>query len=121
MDDWSDPADLGAADGDGEDSLSGAAGEAGVGDTARPLHDHLWVFDGDTAWDLGPAELDADADGLNDSLTRGTVEQFTVYTDTDADGRVDRITELDESGACSVSDLDPDTGMWRATRLGRLD
>lgn len=119
MDVWSDPADSGAAGG-GEESLSGVddgGGAAGGG----PLHDHLWVFDGDTAWDLGPAQLDADADGLNDSLTRGTVEQLTVYTDTDADGRVDRITELDPSGSCAVSDLDPDTGVWRATRLGRLE
>ncbi len=120
MDDWSDSVE---ADGPGvgEESLSGVVEAVDAGGAGPPLHDHLWVFDGDTAWDLGPAQLDADADGLNDSLTRGAAGQLTVYTDTDADGRVDRITELDPSGSCAVSDLDPDTGVWRPTRLGRLE
>lgn len=111
--------------GDGE--LSGFGAVDGVGDQSLPAPDdapldgHLWVFSGETAWDLGPARLDADADGVPDSLTRGEDGQLTVYTDTDADGRVDRITELDPTGDYAVSHLDPETGQWRAGTLGRLE
>lgn len=121
MENVADLADFDANDGAGEESLSTADPGFVVDPAAGPLHDHLWVFDGDTAWDLGPASVDADDDGVADSLTRGTAEQLTVYTDTDADGCVDRITELDPSGRCAVSDLDPATGLWRATHLGRLE
>ncbi|MFC0316428.1 DUF6802 family protein [Gordonia phosphorivorans] len=105
--------ETGALDGVGDESLPGHEG--------APLDGHLWVFSGETAWDLGPARLDADSDGIPDSLTRGEDGQLTVYTDTDADGRVDRITELDPTGDYAVSHLDPETGRWWASRLGRLE
>ncbi|MEZ5213318.1 hypothetical protein MYK68_19715 [Gordonia sp. PP30] len=104
----------------GEESLNDSGQGAAGGSGGHPLDDHLWLFDGSSAWDLGPAQLDADADGVADSLTRGTAAHLTVYTDTDLDGRVDRITELDPSGHCAVSDLDPATGVWQPTQLGRF-
>ncbi len=93
----------------GEESLSGPM-----------LDDHLWVFAGESVWDLGPAEVDSNADGVVDSLTRGIDGQVTVYTDTDADGQVDRIVELGVTGDWAVTALDPGTGEWRSTQLGRL-
>lgn len=121
MNDWLDLPGNDHLDPPGEESLidSGQGDIEGVGGPG--LDDHLWVFDDGSVWDLGPAQLDADSDGVADSLTRGTATHLTVYTDTDADGRVDRITELDPSGHCAVSDLDPATGTWHPTQLGRLN
>ncbi|GAA3950301.1 DUF6802 family protein [Gordonia caeni] len=120
MNDWGEPAGSGALGDGGEESLSGSDLDGGNGERGA-LDDHLWILAGETVWDLGPAQLDADADGVPDSLTRGADGQITVYTDTDSDGRVDRITEMDPTGRCSVSDLDPDTGLWQASVLGRLE
>lgn len=120
MDDWAVLGGAGALGDGGEESLSGPGLDDGPGDGGA-LDDHLWILAGETVWDLGPAQLDSDSDGVPDSLTRGADGQITVYTDTDSDGRVDRITEMDPTGRCSVSDLDPDTGLWRAGLLGRLE
>ena len=112
MDGW---VDLAGGETGGEESL-------GEGSLSGPgLDDHLWVFAGESVWDLGPAGPDGLADGVANSLARVVDGQVTVYTDTDADGQVDRITELDSSGDWAVSALDSGTGEWRATQLGRLD
>lgn len=117
MDEWMEPIvvdDLGGqgpgAQSCGEEYLTGPA-----------LDDHLWVLAGESMWDLGPAVVDSNADGVVDSLARGADGQVTVYTDTDADGQVDRITELDAAGDWAVTALDAGTGEWRSTQLGRLD
>lgn len=109
-----------AEPGDGEEYLTGCPGESGE-PPGGDLAGHLWMFDGGSLWDLGPAADDADADGIPESLTRTAADSVTVYSDRDLDGRVDRITELDASGECRVSDLDPQTGLWSPTGLGRLD
>ncbi|MFZ2510670.1 MAG: DUF6802 family protein [Gordonia sp. (in: high G+C Gram-positive bacteria)] len=117
MDEWMEPdaADAMGAHADGAEYC----GEENLSDAA--LDDHLWVFAGESVWDLGPAEVDSSADGVVDSLARSVDGQVTVYTDTDSDGQVDRITELDATGDLAVTALDPGTGEWRPTQLGRLD
>ncbi|MFT3660864.1 MAG: hypothetical protein QM809_05555 [Gordonia sp. (in: high G+C Gram-positive bacteria)] len=120
MSDWMDLPGASTGDEGGEKSLSDPVG-AGLVDPDGALESHLWVFQDGAVWDLGPAQLDADSDGVPDSLTRGADGLLTVYTDTDADGRVDRITELDPTGRCAVHHLDAGTGRWQPTTLGRLD
>lgn len=120
MDDWVELPGSGAVEGAGEKSLSGL-GSGDPPDAGGMLADHLSVFADGAVWDLGPAQIDADSDGVADSLTRDVDGLLTVYTDTDSDGLVDRITELDSSGLCAVRDLDADTGRWQPTVLGRLD
>ncbi|GAA1482037.1 hypothetical protein GCM10009624_24770 [Gordonia sinesedis] len=83
--------------------------------------EHLWVHDDGRIWDLGPADVDTDADGIKDSLTRTGPDGMTVYTDTDHDGQVDRITEVGSDGSYSSRRLDPTSGQWVATDTGRLD
>ena len=82
--------------------------------------DHLWLSQGDDVWDLGPADIDTDADGIADSLTRPGPDGMAVYTDSDADGRVDLITEIGEDGTDSTQRLDTESGTWRSTDSGRL-
>ena len=84
-------------------------------------HDNLWIADGDRVWDLGPADVDSDADGIPDSLTRVGPGGVTVYTDSDHDGRVDAITEVHSDGAFESRRLDVETGDWVRTDIGRLD
>lgn len=83
--------------------------------------DHLWVHDDGRVWDLGPADVDTDADGVKDSLTRSGPDGLTVYTDSDHDGQVDRITEVGADGSFEARRLDPSSGEWIATDSGRLD
>lgn len=83
--------------------------------------DHLWMHQDGRIWDLGPAELDTDDDGVSDSLTRNGPDGLSVYTDTDRDGQVDRITEVDARGEFTSSSLDPTSGNWVPTDSGRLD
>ncbi len=84
-------------------------------------HDNLWMADGDRVWDLGPADVDSDADGIPDSLTRVGPGGVTVYTDSDHDGRVDAITEVHADGGFASHRLDATTGDWVRTDVGRLD
>ncbi|WP_246222054.1 MULTISPECIES: DUF6802 family protein [Gordonia] len=81
---------------------------------------HLWVSQGPDVWDLGPADLDTDADGIADSLTRPGPDGMAVYTDSDADGRVDLITEVGRDGSYTTQRLDTGSGTWRSTDTGRL-
>ena len=82
--------------------------------------DHLWMSQGEDVWDLGPADLDTDADGIADSLTRTGPDGMAVYTDSDADGRVDLITEIGADGSYSAQRLDTGSGTWLPTDSGRL-
>lgn len=116
-------------DDDATDALHGFESGTHVG-AAEPLlasapvhdpHDNLWIADGDRVWDLGPADVDSDADGIPDSLTRVGPGGVTVYTDTDHDGRVDAITEVHSDGAFESRRLDVETGDWVRTDIGRLD
>ena len=111
------------------DAVHGVESATHVG-SAEPLyasapvhdpHDNLWIADGDRVWDLGPADVDSDADGIPDSLTRVGPGGITVYTDTDHDGRVDAITEVDSDGGFESRRLDIETGDWVRTDIGRLD
>jgi hypothetical protein len=88
-----------------------------VGET----YDNLWIVENDRVWDLGPADLDTDADGVADSMTRTGPAGMTVYTDTDRDGQVDLITEVNRDGGYRTSRLDPSSGRWTATDSGRLE
>ncbi|MFT4044261.1 MAG: hypothetical protein QM673_13980 [Gordonia sp. (in: high G+C Gram-positive bacteria)] len=83
--------------------------------------ENLWIHDDGRVWDLGPADVDTDADGIKDSLTRSGPDGLTVYTDSDRDGQVDKITRVAADGTFSSSSLDPDSGTWVATESGRLD
>ena len=83
--------------------------------------DHLWMYDDGRIWDLGPADVDTDADGVNDSLTRAGPDGMTVYTDADHDGRVDTVTHIGSDGGYDAHRLDADTGYWVPTDSGRLD
>ena len=85
------------------------------------LDDHLWMHDDGRIWDLGPAEVDTDNDGVNDSLTRNGPDGMTVYTDSDRDGQVDKITEIGADGEFRSAVLDPETGAWIPTDSGRLN
>ncbi|MGW9262985.1 DUF6802 family protein [Gordonia terrae] len=87
---------------------------------ADDLDDHLWMHDDGRIWDLGPAEVDTDNDGINDSLTRNGPDGFTVYTDSDRDGQVDKITEIGADGEFRSAVLDPDTGEWISGGSGRI-
>jgi|GEM_PF-5644005 len=84
-------------------------------------YDNLWIVENDRVWDLGPADLDTDADGVPDSLTRTGPAGMTVYTDSDRDGQVDLITEVNRDGGYRTSRLDPGSGRWTATDSGRLE
>lgn len=83
--------------------------------------DNLLMHDDGRIWDLGPADVDTDADGVPDSLTRSGPGGLTVYTDSDHDGQVDRITQVGSDGSFASQTLDRDTGIWVATDSGRLE
>ncbi|MGC4962783.1 DUF6802 family protein [Gordonia sp. DT218] len=89
-------------------------------DDPRSPEDHLWMHSDGRVWDLGPADVDTDDDGVRDSLTRSGAGGMTVYTDSDHDGQVDQITEIDAQGMFSSRTLDPDSGAWVPTDSGRL-
>ncbi|MGO3326805.1 DUF6802 family protein [Gordonia sp. (in: high G+C Gram-positive bacteria)] len=108
MEDWF---GFDSADGGIADAESPAAAQAGDG---------LWIYDDGQLWDLGPAELDADADGVPDSITSDVSGDPVILTDTDGDGQVDRMTRLDQSGGVTVSDECDEPLPWRPTSLGRL-
>lgn len=101
----------------------GGAHDASAGDLtpADDLDSHLWMQDEGRIWDLGPAEVDTDNDGVNDSLTRNGPDGFTVYTDSDRDGQVDKITEINANGDFRSAVLNPETGTWVPTDSGRLN
>ncbi|WP_051092662.1 DUF6802 family protein [Jongsikchunia kroppenstedtii] len=91
-----------------------------VGSSVSARH-NLWVVENDRTWDLGPAEVDTDADGIADSLTRNGPDGLTVYTDSDRDGQIDRITQVRSDGSFVARRLEPASGRWVPTDSGRLD
>ena len=122
-----------AGDG-GEEHLNGAVGaHGGAGDLVAPevdplaqvpgdsVESNLWLYADGTIWDMGPAEVDADGDGRADSLTSAGGGTLTVYTDSDHDGRIDRVAQIDGSGEYVVVGLDAATGTWEPGAFGRLD
>ncbi|MFT4085596.1 MAG: hypothetical protein QM658_00325 [Gordonia sp. (in: high G+C Gram-positive bacteria)] len=120
MHEWLDSAGPDTFSGGGEEDLTTQPGAASGG-VQPALSDHLWLYDDGAIWDLGPALVDADHDGVLESLTRGAAGGMTVYTDRDLDGRIDRITAVQATGETRVADLDLATGQWQSTALGRLD
>ncbi|MEP9416520.1 DUF6802 family protein [Gordonia sp. VNQ95] len=123
-----DPLVAGDAHGDGAlDGVDPVAHSAGVGgaipgldDLGTPADDHLWMYDDGRIWDLGPADVDTDDDGVKDSLTRTGPDGLTVYTDRDNDGRVDTVTRIGSDGSYQAHTLD-DSGNWVPTDVGRLE
>lgn len=113
--------------------LAGLGGDPDEGDSAFVHHaaappppdgdvyGNLWIVENDRIWDLGPADVDTDADGVADSLTRPGPNGLTVYTDSDRDGQVDLITEVHRDGGFSSARLDRASGEWVATDSGRLE
>ncbi|MEE4022211.1 DUF6802 family protein [Gordonia sp. PKS22-38] len=91
-----------------------------LADDSTSPDDHLWIHADGRIWDLGPADVDTDDDGIRDSLTRTGDGGITVYTDTDRDGQVDKITDVDTEGVFSSRVLDPASGTWKSTDTGRL-
>lgn len=87
---------------------------------AHSPENHLWMHQDGRVWDLGPADVDTDNDGVRDSLTRHGPDGMTVYTDSDHDGQIDRITEVDAQGTFTSSSLDHSSGAWVPTDCGRL-
>ena len=83
--------------------------------------EHLWLYDiSGRVWDLGPADLDTDADGIDDSLTKTGPDAMTIYTDRDHDGQVDTVTRIGTDGSYSAHALDAQSGRWLPTDAGRL-
>ncbi|GEE01582.1 hypothetical protein nbrc107696_20280 [Gordonia spumicola] len=83
--------------------------------------DSLWIYDDGALWDLGPADFDSDGDGVAESLTAEFDGGHAVLTDTDGDGRVDRITTLHADGSTEVADGRSEPLRWSPTSLGRLE
>lgn len=114
--------------GDGEDpdirAAGGLLGDPYSADTAYSglggPEDHLFMYDDGRVWDLGPADVDTDDDGVKDSLTRTGPDGLTVYTDRDNDGRVDAVTRIGPDGSYAAHVLDGDSGRWVPTDSGRL-
>lgn len=90
-------------------------------ESAVSARHNLWVVENDRTWDLGPAEVDTDADGIADSLTRNGPDGLTVYTDSDRDGQIDRITQVRSDGSFVARRLEPASGRWVPTDSGRLE
>lgn len=90
-------------------------------DVCAEVHDNLWWYADGMAWDLGPAEFDADGDGRSDSLTSDVDGAPAVLTDTDGDGRVDRMSVLYPDGRVGGGSLDRAGMPWRPTTVGRID
>lgn len=112
----------------GDAEIEDAAHLAGLPDTPLPgeepdtgTDDHLWMYDDGRVWDLGPADVDTDADGVADSLTRTGPDGMTVYTDRDHDGRVDTVTHIGSDGDYEAHRLAADGRTWVPTDSGRLD
>lgn len=101
--------------------FEGAAGEGPAVDGLADPDDHLWMHDDGRVWDLGPADLDTDADGTADSIARPGPDGLTVYTDSDQDGQVDTISEVRADGSYETRTLNPESGTWMSTDKGRLD
>lgn len=90
--------------------------------TDPAAHDprHLLLHDAGRLWDLGPAMVDTDDDGLADTLTRTDGDGVVVYTDADQDGEVDTITEIGADGSYWSRSLDEQSRQWLPTDSGRL-
>lgn len=82
---------------------------------------HLLLHDDGRVWDLGPALVDTDADGVPDTLTRVGTHGLVIFTDSDHDGEVDKITSISADGEYESAARDSTGGQWRATDSGRLE
>ena len=95
------------------------------GDTSEVFRDaaddNLWWYADDAVWDLGPADLDADGDGVSESLTSGVGGDQAILTDSDGDGRVDRISQIHADGTVTGRALADGGVEWKPTQLGRLE
>lgn len=86
-----------------------------------PLAQHLLLHDDGRVWDLGPALVDTDSDGIPDTVTRVGTYGMVIFTDSDHDGEVDQITSVTADGDYESTARDSAGGQWRATDSGRLD
>ncbi|NMO02467.1 hypothetical protein HH308_14705 [Gordonia sp. TBRC 11910] len=92
-------------------------------ETADPpdaLGQHLLLHDAGRVWDLGPALVDTDADGVPDTLTRVGVSGLVIFTDSDHDGEVDKVTSLAADGTYESASREGAGQPWRPTDSGRL-
>lgn len=92
-----------------------------VDDGGVDPHGNLWWYSDGTVWDLGPAEFDADGDGVADSLTSELDGSTAILTDADGDGRVDRMSVLRSDGRVAAWELTDADEEWNPTALGRVD
>ncbi|GAB17009.1 hypothetical protein GOEFS_018_00420 [Gordonia effusa NBRC 100432] len=92
----------------------------GPTDSGGPLSEHLLLHDAGRVWDLGPAAVDTDDDGIADTLTRAGSDGLVIFTDCDHDGEVDKVTSIAADGTYESVTRDTAGGPWRATDSGRL-
>ncbi|MFW0788248.1 DUF6802 family protein [Gordonia sp. CPCC 205333] len=92
----------------------------GPTDSGGPLSDHLLLHDAGRVWDLGPALVDSDNDGIADTLTASGGDGLVIFTDSDHDGEVDKVTSIASDGTYESVSRDAAGGPWRATDSGRL-
>ncbi|WP_341268331.1 DUF6802 family protein [Gordonia malaquae] len=99
-----------------EDWFVSGSGDAPVGPA-----DSLWTYEDGSLWDLGPADFDADGDGTPESRASELDGDQVLLSDTDGDGRVDRVTTLHTDGTVDVADVTAERRLWSPTSLGRLE
>lgn len=104
----------------GDSGRAGVFGGTVIG-ASGDAHENLWWYADGTVWDLGAAELDADGDGVADSLTSELDGDHVVLSDYDGDGRVDRMSQMHIDGRVTERSVDGVAPEWSPTRLGRLD
>lgn len=112
---------LTAASGDGSALPAWMVTDTTADDAGADAHDNLWWYSDGTVWDLGPAEFDADGDGLPDSLTSEVDGSSAILTDSDGDGRVDRMSVLRADGRVAAWELEASGEDWNPTALGRIE
>jgi hypothetical protein len=118
-----DPGELNA-DGYGDDPVDGADGtapaELSYGQDG-PLDGDLWLDTGHGETPLGPATVDTDGDGRDDTaLVHDGQGDTVLYTDSDGDGHVDVATELRPDGEVVIADRAADD-VWTTVQRGHLD
>lgn len=121
-----DPGELNTDGYTDDDSVAGsmdgtAAPEAFGYDQDGPLGGDLWLDTGHGETPVGPATVDTDDDGRDDTALVHDVQGDTVlYTDSDGDGHADVATELRPDGEVVIADRAADD-VWTTVQRGHID